>query len=258
MITPDLLAAFLTLTFLEIVLGIDNIIFISILANRFPEERQKKLIRIGLFLAMIMRIMMLLGINWLTQMKEPLVKVNLNWFSAQITLQSIILLAGGLFLLYKSTLEIFHKVEDIETHSTLKGTKTLSFSRALSQIVMIDIVFSFDSILTAVGMTNGIPYALWIMIIAVMVSIVIMMAFATPVSNYINKHPSLQILGLSFLLLIGFMLIAEAAHLSHTNLFGGTTGRIPKGYLYFSIAFSLGVEMLNMRIRKRRTPKGQE
>jgi predicted tellurium resistance membrane protein TerC len=258
MITPDLLVAFLTLTFLEIVLGIDNIIFISILANRFPQEKQKKLIRIGLFLAMFMRIIMLMGINWLTQMKAPLIEVDLSWFTAQISLQSLILLGGGLFLLYKSTLEIFHKVEDIEAHTPSKNGKPLSFSRALLQIVMIDIVFSFDSILTAVGMTNGIPYALWVMIIAVVVSIVIMMGFATPVSNYIHKHPSLQILGLSFLLLIGFMLIAEAAHLSEANLFGGTTGRIPKGYLYFSIAFSLGVEMLNMRIRKGRVTKSRE
>lgn len=250
MITPDLLVAFFTLTFLEIVLGIDNIIFISILANRFPKEMQKKLIRIGLFLAMFMRIIMLMGINWLIQMKAPLFEIDRSWFTSQISLQSLILLAGGLFLLYKSTHEIFQKVEDIESQTLVKEGKPLSFSRALLQIVMIDIVFSFDSILTAVGMTSGISYALWIMIIAVVVSIVIMMGFATPVSNYINKHPSLQILGLSFLLLIGFMLIAEAAHLSNTKLFGGSIGRIPKGYLYFSIAFSLGVEMLNMRIRR--------
>lgn len=252
MITPDLIIAFLTLTFLEIVLGIDNIIFISILANRFPEDKQRKLIQIGLFLAMMMRIAMLSGISWLIKMKTALFNVNLDWFSSDVSVQAIILLAGGLFLLYKSTLEIFQKVENIEENRINKNLKSISYARALFQIVLIDIVFSFDSILTAVGMTNGIPYALWIMIIAVIVSIIIMMSFAAPVSRYINKHPSLQILGLSFLLLIGFMLIAESAHLSNTTFFGSSVGRVPKGYLYFSITFSLGIEMINMRIRKRK------
>lgn len=252
MITPDLVVAFLTLTFLEIVLGIDNIIFISILANRFPVDKQKKLIQIGLFLAMILRIAMLSGISLLIQIKTTLFNVNLDWFSSNISIQALILLAGGLFLLYKSTLEIFQKVEDIEEDPINKNLKSISYSRALFQIILIDIVFSFDSILTAVGMTNGIPYALWIMIISVIVSIIIMMSFAAPVSRYINKHPSLQILGLSFLLLIGFMLIAESAYLSNTTFFGSSIGRIPKGYLYFSITFSLGIEMINMRIRKRK------
>ena len=252
MITPDLIIAFLTLTFLEIVLGIDNIIFISILANRFPVDKQKKLIQIGLLLAMILRIAMLSGISWLIQIKTTLFNVNLDWFSSNISIQALILLAGGLFLLYKSTLEIFQKVENIEENRINKNLKSISYARALFQIVLIDIVFSFDSILTAVGMTNGIPYALWIMIIAVIVSIIIMMSFAAPVSRYINKHPSLQILGLSFLLLIGFMLIAESAHLSNTTFFGSSVGRVPKGYLYFSITFSLGIEMINMRIRKRK------
>lgn len=252
MITPDLIVAFLTLTFLEIVLGIDNIIFISILANRFPVDKQKKLIQIGLFLAMILRIAMLSGISWLIQIKTTLFNVNLDWFSSNISIQTLILLAGGLFLLYKSTLEIFQKVEDVEEGPINKNLKSISYSRALFQIILIDIVFSFDSILTAVGMTNGIPYALWIMIISVIVSIIIMMSFAAPVSRYINKHPSLQILGLSFLLLIGFMLIAESAYLSNTTFFGSSIGRIPKGYLYFSITFSLGIEMINMRIRKRK------
>ena len=252
MIAPDLIVAFLTLTFLEIVLGIDNIIFISILANRFPVDKQKKIIQIGLFLAMILRIAMLSGISWLIQIKTTLFNVNLDWFSSNISIQALILLAGGLFLLYKSTLEIFQKVEDIEEGPISKNLKSISYSRALFQIISIDIVFSFDSILTAVGMTNGIPYALWIMIISVIVSIIIMMSFAAPVSRYINKHPSLQILGLSFLLLIGFMLIAESAYLSNTTFFGSSIGRIPKGYLYFSITFSLGIEMINMRIRKRK------
>lgn len=250
MFTPDLILAFLTLTFLEIILGIDNIIFISILASRFPETDRKKLMRIGLFLAMLMRILLLMGINWLVQMQVSLFSFSSTWLSSEVSIQSLILLAGGLFLLYKSTREIYEKVEDFGQTNQDSNSNKMTFSRALIQIVLIDIVFSFDSILTAVGMTNGILYALQIMVAAVIVAILIMMIFAAPVSHYINAHPSLQILGLSFLLLIGFMLITEAAHISQTTIFGASIGVIPKGYLYFAIAFSLGVEMINMRFRK--------
>ena len=250
MITPDLIIAFLTLTFLEVVLGVDNIIFISILSGRFPLEQRKKLMQIGLFLAMIMRVLLLMGVNWLTRMQNTLIHFDSKYFSSNISIQTLILLAGGLFLIYKSTHEIFEKVEMELEEVTTDKKPYFSFSRALFQIVLIDIVFSFDSILTAVGMTNGIPYALWIMIAAVVIAITIMIGFADPVSRFVNKHPSLQILGLSFLLLIGFMLITEAASLSETVIMGSTISTIPKGYLYFAIAFSLGVEMLNMRIRK--------
>jgi len=250
MFTPDLIIAFLTLTFLEVVLGIDNVLFISIFANRFPEEKQKKLIRLGLFLAMFLRIGMLTGISWLTHIKTPLFNINFSWFSSHVSVQSLILLAGGLFLLFKSTQEIFHKVEADEKKLSYENKRKISFSKAVFQILLIDIVFSFDSILTAVGMTNGIPYALAIMILSIVVSIGIMIGFAVPVNRYISQHPSLQILGLSFLLLIGFMLITEAAHLSETIFFGSNIGVIPKEYLYFSIAFSLGVELINMQIRK--------
>lgn len=250
MITPDLIIAFLTLTFLEVVLGVDNIIFISILSGRFPVEQRKKLMQIGLFLAMIMRVLLLMGVNWLTGMQNTLIHFDSKYFSSNISIQTLILLAGGLFLIYKSTHEIFEKVEMELEEDTTDKKPAFSFSRALFQIVLIDIVFSFDSILTAVGLTNGIPYALWIMIAAVVIAITIMIGFADPVSRFVNKHPSLQILGLSFLLLIGFMLITEAASLSETVIIGSTISTIPKGYLYFAIAFSLGVEMLNMRIRK--------
>ena len=164
MFTPDLILAFLTLTFLEIILGIDNIIFISILASRFPETERKKLMRVGLLLAMLMRVVLLMGINWLVQIQTPLVCFSTKWISSEITVQSIILLAGGLFLLYKSTKEIYDKVEDLENTEEQQKTSQFSFSRALIQIVLIDIVFSFDSILTAVGMTSGIAHALPIMI----------------------------------------------------------------------------------------------
>lgn len=250
MITPDLIVAFLTLTFLEVVLGVDNIIFISILSGRFPLEQRKKLMQIGLFLAMMMRVLLLIGVNWLTRMQNTLIHFDSKYFSSNISIQTLILIAGGLFLIYKSTHEIFEKVELELEEDTTDKKPAFSFSRALFQIVLIDIVFSFDSILTDVGMTNGIPYALWIMIAAVVISITIMIGFADPVSRFVNKHPSLQILGLSFLLLIGFMLITEAASLSETVIMGSTISTIPKGYLYFAIAFSLGVEILNMRIRK--------
>ena len=218
MITPDLIVAFLTLTFLEVVLGVDNIIFISILSGRFPLEQRKKLMQIGLFLAMMMRVLLLIGVNWLTRMQNTLIHFDSKYFSSNISIQTLILIAGGLFLIYKSTHEIFEKVELELEEDTTDKKPAFSFSRALFQIVLIDIVFSFDSILTAVGMTNGIPYALWIMIAAVVISITIMIGFADPVSRFVNKHRSLQILGLSFLLLIGFILITEAASLSSEKL----------------------------------------
>jgi len=187
-------------------------------------------------------------------MKEPFLSFDLPWFKAGITGQSVILILGGIFLLYKSTKEIHHKVEGIADEHETKSTKSkvaASFGMVIFQIVMIDIVFSFDSVLTAVGMTNGIPGALLIMITAVIISMIIMMIFAVPVGDFVNKHPTIQMLALSFLILIGFMLITEGAHLSNVELFDKNVGAIPKGYLYFAIAFSLGVEALNMKIRKK-------
>ena len=248
----DTWIALLTLTFLEIILGIDNIIFISITAGKLPKHQIKKATRLGLFLALIFRILLLLGVSYLISLKEAFFIVDLSWFKAGITGQSIILILGGVFLLYKSTSEIHHKVEGIAEVSKPKKSKVVAtFGMVILQIVMIDIVFSFDSVLTAVGMTNGIPGALTIMIIAVIISMVIMMIFATPVGEFVNKHPTIQMLALSFLILIGFMLITEGAHLSHVELFGNSVGAIPKGYLYFAIAFSLGVEALNMKVRKK-------
>ena len=247
----DAWIALLTLTFLEIILGIDNIIFISIAAAKLPKNKIKKATRIGLVLAMFFRIGLLFGISYLISMKNPFYSVELSWLKFGITGQSVILILGGLFLLYKSTSEIRDKVEGLEhdpatpnkiKHSTLKGV--------VLQIVMIDIVFSFDSVLTAVGMTNGVPGALLIMITAVVVSMLIMMVFASPVGRFVNAHPTIQMLALSFLILIGFMLITEGAHLSHAEIFNQQVGAIPKGYLYFAIAFSLGVEALNMKVRK--------
>ncbi len=247
----DTWGALVTLTFLEIVLGIDNIIFISIAASKLPENQQKKATNIGLFLAMVLRIALLFGISLLIAMNAPLFHVNWSWFEVGFTGQALILFAGGIFLLYKATKEIHHKVEGGFDEGINEETKKKkhTLSQAILQITLINIVFSFDSILTAVGMTNGVEGAMIIMIVSVVLSMIIMMLFANPVGKFVNKHPTIQMLGLSFLILIGFMLIAESAHLSHAKLFGETIGAIPKGYLYFAITFSLVVEMLNMKMR---------
>lgn len=248
----DTWIALLTLTFLEIVLGIDNIIFISITAGKLPPNQVKKATRIGLLLALVFRIILLFGISYLISMKAPFYSFNLPWFKAGITGQSVILILGGVFLLYKSTSEIHHKVEGVITEESSKKSKIAStLGMVIFQIVMIDIVFSFDSVLTAVGMTSGIEGALIIMVTAVIISIIIMMIFAIPVGKFVNEHPTIQMLALSFLILIGFMLVTEGAHLSHAEIFNQHVGAIPKGYLYFAIAFSLGVEALNMKVRKK-------
>ncbi len=253
-LNPDAWIALLTLTFLEIVLGIDNIIFISIVTGKLPAEQRKKATKIGMFLAMFMRIALLFGITVLIAMKEPWFTINFRWLNAQVSGQSLILLLGGLFLIYKSTKEIHEKVDlKGEEEKELKESAVKSFGSVIAQIILIDLVFSFDSILTAVGMTNGVAGALYIMITAVVISVLIMMQFAVPVGNFVNKNPSIQILGLSFLILIGFMLITESAHLSNALIFGNHVTPVPKGYLYFAISFSLLVEVLNMRVDKKKT-----
>jgi len=246
--------SFLTLTFLEIVLGVDNIIFISIAAGKVDEKDQKKATNIGLVLAMVLRIFLLLGISVLIAMSAPWLEIDNSLIHAGFSGQSIILIIGGLFLLYKSVTEIHHKLEG-DDH-TLEGAarKKSTLGNAIFQITLINIVFSFDSILTAVGMTNGIDGALIIMIVAVVLSVIIMMLFAVPVGRFVNKHPTIQILGMSFLILIGFMLILEGCHLAHFSFMGNEVGAVPKGYLYFAIAFSLLVEVLNMKMRKKRNP----
>lgn len=252
-LNPDAWIALVTLTFLEIILGIDNIIFISIVTGKLPPEKRKRATKIGMFLAMFMRIALLFGISILIQMKKPWFYIDFSWFSAGVTGQSVILLLGGLFLIYKSTNEIHEKVDEKgEEEKEIKNTASKSFQGVLLQIIMIDLVFSFDSILTAVGMTNGVEGALYIMVTAVVISVLIMMQFAVPVGAFVNKHPSIQILGLSFLILIGFMLITESAHLSNALIFGNHVTPVSKGYLYFAISFSLLVEFLNMKVDKKK------
>lgn len=250
---PNAWIALLTLTFLEIVLGIDNIIFISIATGKLPEEKRKRATKIGMFLAMFMRILLLFGITILIAMKKPWFTFDWGFISAGVSGQSVILLLGGMFLIYKSTKEIHEKVDEKgEEEKELGKVAKKSFRSVIVQIILIDLVFSFDSILTAVGMTNGVEGALYIMIAAVVISVLVMMQFAVPVGNFVNRHPSIQILGLSFLILIGFMLITEAAHLSNALIFGNHVTPVPKGYLYFAIAFSLLVQVLNMKVEKKR------
>lgn len=252
-LNPDAWVALLTLTFLEIILGIDNIIFISIVTGKLPQEKRKKATQLGLFLAMFMRIALLFGITLLIAMKAPWFSFDIGWFSADITGQALILLLGGLFLIYKSTKEIHEKVDHKgEEEKSMQSSAAKSFGNVIIQILLIDLIFSVDSILTAVGMTNGIEGALVIMITAVVISVGIMMLFAVPVGNFVNANPSIQILGLAFLILIGFMLITESMHLSHAQLAGQHVGAVPKGYLYFAIAFSLAVEFINMKMRKKK------
>lgn len=239
--SPEIWISLLTLTFLEVVLGIDNIIFISIVANKLPEAEQARARNLGLLLALVFRILLLLGITWIISLTNPLFSIPAFFDGMEpidISVKDLILLLGGLFLIAKSTSEIHHKLEGHgEKEKEVKVKATLS--AILVQIVLVDLVFSFDSILTAIGLVKEVV----IMIIAVVISILIMMAYAGPVSRFINKHPTLQMLALSFLILIGVMLVMEGFH-----------QHVSKGYIYFAIAFSLIVEVLNMRIRKRQSP----
>ncbi|MDH5476324.1 MAG: TerC family protein [Cyclobacteriaceae bacterium] len=230
---PESWIALLTLTFLEIVLGVDNIIFISVVTNKLPEAKQPKARLIGLALALIFRIGLLLGITYIIGFTQPLFSV----FNHEVSGRDIILLIGGLFLMGKSTVEINHKMESI----TKIGVKNrgASMPMIILQIILLDVIFSFDSILTAVGLTDQVI----LMIIAVIIALIIMMVFAGRISTFIRKHPSLEVLALSFLILIGFMLMLEAVHQV-----------VPKGYIYFAVFFSLVVEAINLRIRKKSDP----
>lgn len=253
---PSAWIALLTLAFLEIVLGVDNIVFLSIMSSKLPEEQQGKARTIGLICAMLFRILLLFCISLLMQLTKPILSFDTTYFDGSISGQSLIILCGGLFLLYKSVTEIHHKLEGEEDHHS--GAKKNGLVSVIVQIVALDIVFSFDSVLTAVGLVSfnefGYEGAMAIMVTAVVISVMIMLLFSGPVSRFVNTHPTIQILGLSFLILIGVMLLLEAAHLSHISLFGTVVGEIPKGYIYFAIAFSLLVEFFNMKMRKRSKP----
>lgn len=230
----EAIVALLTLILLEVVLGLDNVIFISIVAGRLPKEQQKKARQLGLLLAMVMRLVLLAVISWILQLEGNVFSVA----GMGISGKDIILMVGGLFLIYKATTEIHHKMESEETDN-IKEVKAVSFKSVILQILLLDIVFSIDSIITAVGMVSE----LWIMYTAVIITVGIMMFAAGPISHFVNKHPAFKMLALSFLLLIGVSLIAE-----------GLEFHIPKGYIYFSMAFALAVDVLQMKTSKGKTP----
>ncbi len=230
---PESWIALLTLTALEIVLGIDNIIFISILAGKLPENQQKTGRQVGLLLAMLTRILLLFSIAWLTRLTAPLFSV----FSYDISGRDLILIIGGLFLLGKSTFEIHERLEGEEGHASEKVAATLG--SVIVQIMLLDIVFSLDSVITAVGMVDEIA----IMVTAVVIAVGIMLFASDPISSFVNDRPTLKILALSFLLLIGFSLIADGLGL-----------HIPKGYIYFAMGFSVFVEVINLRVRTKTKP----
>ena len=240
LLTVDGLIGLLTLTLLELVLGIDNIVFISIISSRLPEKDQPKARNIGLAIAMLMRILLLFGITWVISLTQPLVTIFEHAFSAK----DLILVVGGLFLMYKSTTEIHKKITGAEEELTVKK-KQSNFLAIVLQIVLVDLVFSFDSVLTAVGLTDVIA----IMIIAVVISIIIMMLFAGKIAGFVNKYPSIKMLALSFLLMIGLMLVIEGVNDPHIH--------IPKGYIYFGMAYALLVELLNMRARRKTNKNGE-
>jgi predicted tellurium resistance membrane protein TerC len=236
--TIENLTALLTLTAMEIVLGIDNIVFIAILVSKLPKQVQQKARKLGIFLALFFRILLLLSLSWIMGLTEPLMTILDHGFTGR----DLILIGGGLFLVAKSTTEIHHKVngeEDVAPGATARMAK--SFNAAVIQIMLVDIVFSLDSVITAIGMAQQIA----VMIVAVILSMLIMLWLATPISDFVERHPTIKILALSFLILIGVMLLVE-----------GMGGHVSKAYIYFAMAFSLGVEMLNLRYRKRAEPKG--
>jgi predicted tellurium resistance membrane protein TerC len=230
---PQIWIALATLTALEVVLGIDNVVFISILAGKLPPEQQPRARRVGLLLAMVTRIALLFSLAWVIRLTAP-------WFTIigqEISGRDLILLLGGLFLIAKSTHEIHHKLEGEEGSSSTKVYP--SFRSVVFQIMLLDIVFSLDSVITAVGMVD----TLWVMVAAVIIAVGVMVVFAESVSAFVDRHPTVKILALSFLLLIGTALIAE-----------GLEFHIPKGYIYFAMAFSVMVEMLNLRLRRKGVP----
>ena len=246
---PQAWGALLTLTLLEIVLGIDNIVFLSILVDRLPEHQRKTGRLIGLGLAMFARLVLLLSITWIMGLTQPLFNLHLPAFLWDlnphfkehhgllgISVKDLILLGGGAFLIWKSTKEIHHKLEGAEEGGHT-GTATTSFVSVLIQIMMIDIIFSLDSVITAVGMVND-PARVSLMMTAVVISVGVMMLASGTVSAFVSRHPSVKMLALSFLILIGTTLMAEGLHF-----------HFPKGYIYFAMAFSLGVELLNLRTR---------
>lgn len=231
--SAEVLISLLTLTFLEIVLGIDNIVFISIVSGRLPQAQQGKARNIGIILALVVRLLLLMAINWIIGLTAPIFTIR----DFTLSYRDLILIVGGLFLLAKSTTEMHGKIEGTDEE---RKVKVLTFRGAIVQIVLLDLVFSLDSILTAVGLVENVL----IIVIAIVISLVVMLIFARKISTFINDHPSMKILAISFLMMIGLILVIEGLHV-----------HVPKGYIYFSMAFALGIEIINMKIRKKSTKK---
>jgi predicted tellurium resistance membrane protein TerC len=234
---PNVWLGFLSLTALEVVLGIDNIVFISILAGKLPPEQRAIARRLGLAVALITRILLLLSITWVMSLTAPL----FTTFGQNVSGRDLILIVGGLFLLWKSVTEIHSRLEGAE--HTQPGAKAATMAQVVAQIAVLDIVFSLDSVITAVGMSD----LLGVMVAAVIAAVAVMLAFAGPISSFVDRHPTVKMLALAFLVLIGVNLVAEGFHQS-----------IPKGYTYFAMAFALGVELLNLRYRARVEAKGSQ
>ncbi|MEN9674694.1 MAG: hypothetical protein RIS76_590 [Verrucomicrobiota bacterium] len=232
LLNPDLWIGLAVLTLLEIVLGIDNLIFISILSGKLPMEQRSRARRIGLSLALITRILLLMSLAWVMKLDHPLVKTSIVGLDISISGKDLILLLGGLFLIGKSTYEIHEKLEGEDGGKT-EG-KTVNFNSVVVQILLLDIVFSLDSVITAVGTVKQVS----VMISAVVISMIIMLLFVNQIGTFVERHPTIKVLALSFLILIGTMLVAEGFH-----------QHIPRGYIYFAMAFSVGVELLNLRVR---------
>lgn len=231
---PQIWISLLTLTGLEIVLGIDNVIFISILAGKLPPAQQEKARKLGLALALITRVLLLMSLTWIMGLTAPL--FTLPVLREEISGRDLVLLLGGLFLIWKSVKEVHEKLEEGDGHAT-GGRGRVSFTGTIVQILLLDVVFSLDSVITAVGMADN----LGVMIAAVVIALVVMLVFAATISDFVNRHPTLKMLALSFLILIGVTLVGE-----------GLGQHIPKGYIYFSMAFAFGVEMLNLKLRSKR------
>jgi predicted tellurium resistance membrane protein TerC len=237
---PDIWISLLTLTALEIVLGIDNIIFISILAGKLPAEQQERARKLGLTLALVTRVLLLLSLTWIMGLTKPL--FTLPILDKEISGRDLVLLLGGLFLIWKSVKEVHEKLEDADGHATA-GAGRATFANVIVQILILDVVFSLDSVITAVGMANEIG----VMVAAVVIALGVMLVFAKAISDFVNRHPTLKMLALSFLILIGVALVGE-----------GIGHHIPKGYIYFSMAFAFAVELLNLRLSAKRKAKPVE
>lgn len=258
--TPEAWIALFTLILLEIFVSIDNIVFISFASEKLKKGQRKKVVYSGLALAVIIRVVLLIAVTWLLSLKKPFLMIATDWVSGGLSIQGLLLFVGGLFLLYKGTKELREKVED-RRHDELevKRESGSTFSKALVQVLVINMVFSLDSVIAAVGMTNGITTddydALVIMLLAALISFLIMISVANTVNALVEKHPSIKIIGLAFMMLIGFVLLADAAHVSHLVLFDNAAISIPKGYLYFTILFCVVVAVFELVRNTKNTTK---